>query len=97
MHVRPETKEFYDSLEKILAKKGVLNKLNIKEIKGIVYKDLVDLIATEEEVDIGRMIGKGASSEVYFGNFRFCPCAVKKIKMDLMNAKQIVSVVFWAD
>ena len=92
--MRPETKQFFEDLEAILVNRDLVNQLNVKEIKGTVFKDLDDLIAREDEIEIGRLIGKGASSEVYFGNFRFCPCAVKKIKIDLMNAKQIVRGFF---
>jgi hypothetical protein len=56
-----------------------------------VYAELDSIIAEETEVEIGRLIGKGASSEVFFGNFRFCPCAVKLVKLPIMNIKQIVS------
>jgi serine/threonine-protein kinase CTR1 len=58
-----------------------------------VYRDLDDLAAKEEEIDLGKKIGSGASSEVFYGNFKFCPCAVKKIKMTMMNAKQINFII----
>lgn len=91
MKVRPETKDFFLKLEKITKKSEELSeKIEILELKKLIYKDLDELIAEEEEVDIGRLIGKGASSEVFFGNFRFCPCAVKKINLERINSKQLV-------
>lgn len=90
--VRPETKKFYNMLEEIVQENEKLkNNIELLEIKKSIYKDLDELIADEDEIDIGRLIGKGASSEVFFGNFRFCPCAVKKINLDLINPKQLVS------
>jgi len=64
----------------------------VREIKNTVFRDLDDLVANEEEIDLGKKIGAGASSEVFYGNFKFCPCAVKKIKLGLMNSKQIVII-----
>jgi RIO-like serine/threonine protein kinase len=68
--------------------------INIQDIKNIVFRDLDDLVAKEDEIDLGKKIGAGASSEVFYGNFKFCPCAVKKIKLGMMNSKQIVSLSF---
>ena len=59
-------------------------------IKTTIYRDLDDLVAKMEDISIGKKIGTGASSDVYYGNFKYCPCAIKKINLDLMNSKQIV-------
>ena len=50
-------------------------------------------MAKEEEIDLGKKIGSGASSEVFYGNFKFCPCAVKKIKLGMMNGKQLSFII----
>jgi RIO-like serine/threonine protein kinase len=68
------------------------NDINLTDIKNVVFRDLDDLVAKEDEIDLGKKIGAGASSEVFYGNFKFCPCAVKKIKLGMMNSKQIVSI-----
>lgn len=78
-------------LETLLKEKNFDKKIDLKFLKRIVYSDLDDVIADECEVDMGRLIGKGASSEVFFGNFRFCPCAVKRVKLPILNIKQIVN------
>lgn len=70
------------------------NQVDLAEIKNIIFRDLDDLVATEDEIDFGKKIGVGASSEVYYGNFKFCPCAVKKIKLNLMNSKQLVIIFY---
>lgn len=89
--VKQETKNFFESITTIVEENERLaNKIDLIEIKKIIYKDLDELIADEDEIDIGKLIGKGASSEVFFGNFRFCPCAIKKINLELVNSKQFV-------
>lgn len=94
MNVRNNTKDFYDKFEDFVVRRGVQNDVDLSAIKNVIFRDLDDLIATEDEVDLGKRIGIGASSEVYYGNFKFCPCAVKKIKLNLMNAKQLVTYFF---
>lgn len=74
-----------------MLKRNLQNELSLAEIRNSVFRDLDDLVAKEDEIDIGKKIGAGASSEVFYGNFKFCPCAVKKIRLGMMNAKQIVS------
>lgn len=81
---------FYEKLETFLKEKGILQKMDMEQIKTIIYRDLDDLIAKIEDLNIGKKIGVGASSEVFYGNFKYCPCAIKKIKLELMNPKQIV-------
>ena len=93
LNIRNSTKTFYERLEKIIIKNNLKGEINLQDIKNIVYRDLDDLAAKEEEIDLGKKIGNGASSEVFYGNFKFCPCAVKKIKMSMMNAKQINFIV----
>lgn len=39
------------------------------------------------------MIGKGATSEVYIGQYKFTPVAIKKIKLNTLNPKQLISIV----
>ena len=74
-----------------MTKRNLQAEVNLTEIKNVVFRDLDDLVAKEDEIDLGKKIGAGASSEVFYGNFKFCPCAVKKINLDMMNSKQIVS------
>ena len=89
--VNAQTKLFYLRLESLLKEKHFDGKIDLKFLKKLVYSQFDDIIADEDEVDIGRIIGRGASSEVFFGNFRYCPCAVKKVKLSILNLKQIVS------
>lgn len=74
-----------------LQEKGIKKSLNMDQIKNTIYKDLDDLIAQMEDVTVGKKIGVGASSEVFYGNYKYCPCAIKKINLELMNSKQIVN------
>jgi hypothetical protein len=74
-------------LTKLLRKKKIEDHFDLTALKKSIYSDLYDVISDESEVDVGRLIGKGASSEVFFGNFRFCPCAVKTVKLPIMNVK----------
>jgi hypothetical protein len=90
LNVRNSTKAFYQNLENLIFEKKFQNEIDLENIKNIIYRDLDDLVASEDEVDLGKKIGAGASSEVYYGNYKFCPCAVKKIKLKLMNSKQLV-------
>lgn len=85
------TREFFSRFENFVIERNLQKKVDLADIKNTIFKDLDDLIAAEDEVELGKKIGVGASSEVYYGNFKFCPCAVKKIKLNLMNAKQLVS------
>lgn len=73
-----------------MKQKGFASKLNMDQIKTAVYRDLNDLIAEMDDLVLGMKIGSGASSEVFYGNYKYCPCAIKKINLDLMNPKQIV-------
>ena len=79
-------------MEALIVKRNMQNDINLTDIKNVVFRDLDDLVAKEDEIDLGKKIGAGASSEVFYGNFKFCPCAVKKIKLGMMNSKQIVSI-----
>lgn len=90
--MRSITREFFSRFERFVIDRNLHNKLDLADIKNSVFKDLDDLIAAEDEIELGKKIGVGASSEVYYGNFKFCPCAVKKIKLNLMNAKQLVNL-----
>lgn len=85
------TKSFYLSLENLIVEKNFQSKIDLTFLKKLIYSDLDDVIADEEDVDIGRLIGKGGSSKVYFGNFRYCPCAVKAVNLSILNIKQLVS------
>ena len=93
LKVKNSTKTFFERLEKVISRRDLQNELNMDDIKNTVFRDLDDLVAKEEEVDFGKKIGAGASSEVFYGNFKFCPCAVKKIKLSMMNAKQISFII----
>ena len=93
LKVKNSTKIFFERLEKIIVRRELQSDLNMDDIKNTVFRDLDDLVAKEEEIDFGKKIGVGASSEVFYGNFKFCPCAVKKIKLSMMNAKQISFII----
>lgn len=90
MQIKSETMQFYEQLEEIIRLKKFENDFNLTSLQNIIYQELDDLVAPFSEIDLGRLIGKGASSEVYFSSFKYCPCAVKKINLGLMNSKQIV-------
>jgi len=94
LNVRTSTISFFEALENLIFQKKFHNEIDLNNIKNIIYRDLDDLVASEDEIDLGKKIGSGASSEVYYGNYKFCPCAVKKIKLKLMNAKQLVRIFF---
>ena len=91
MNVRSTTKKFFQDIEVFLKGQEMASEMDLSSLRTIIYRDLDDLIASEEDIDFGKRIGKGASSQVYYGSYKFCPCAIKRINMDIMNAKQIVS------
>jgi len=59
-----------------------------------IKKTIVDLLSDEiidsEDIVKGELLGKGASSCVYFGSYKYCPCAIKCIKISGMTTNQIV-------
>ncbi len=50
-------------------------------------------MVTIQDIELGKSIGKGATSEVFIGQYRFCPVAVKKVKLGSLQPKQIVNIV----
>lgn len=62
-------------------------------MKKVIYQELDDLFVPTAEMDVGKMIGKGATSEVYIGQYMFGPVAIKKIRLGTLTYKQLVSIV----
>lgn len=90
IQVKPQTHQFYQRLQHLIRKKKLDHEINLSDVRDLIYRELDDLITYFEDIELGKLLGKGASSEVYFGNYKYCYCAVKKIKLSMMNSKQIV-------
>lgn len=99
--IRPETKTFCNELDKLfnrqLAMKSPTSNchkyLDYDAVKRTVMSDLDDLFVPFSDIDINRMIGKGATSSVYIGSYRFCSVAIKKIKLNTLTVKQAANIV----
>ena len=95
--VRSETKAFYFELEKQLLKKSHKsigeNNVDLGFLKRTIYNEFDELMIAYQDIELGKQIGKGATSEVSFGQYRFCPVAVKKVKITQLSPKQIMNIV----
>lgn len=98
--LRPETKLFLSEIDKILVRQST-TKSQLSENKNVdwdstkrtVATELDDLFVPFSDLELSRPIGKGATSEVFFGNYNFCPVAIKKIKLSNLGSKQIANIV----
>lgn len=83
--VRAETKAFYHEVEKQYIKKAAKGNpdtiADLNTIKRIIYNEFDELMISPSDIETGKQIGKGATSEVFIGQYRFCPVAVKKVKL----------------
>lgn len=59
----------------------------------MVYNELDEYFLPMEDVETSKLIGSGATSDVYIGQFRFCQVAVKKINLASLNQKQLINIV----
>lgn len=98
--LRPETRQFLNEVDKILIRQSS-SKSQFSESKAVDWDSTKRIIAIElddlflpfGDLEVTRPIGKGATSEVFVGNFNFCPVAIKKIKLSNLSPKQIVNIV----
>lgn len=83
-------KEFYARIEQILVNSALSDYGRNNELKSLIYKCLDDIIIDHEKVKIEERIGRGATSEVFSGNYLFSPVAVKRLKIEDYSEKQLV-------
>lgn len=68
-------------------------KNDLPVLKRMIYNELDELFVPTSEMEMGKIIGKGATSEVYIGQYMFSPVAIKKIRLGSLTHKQLVSIV----
>lgn len=96
--VSAETKLFYHEIEKLMLKKSKSSngrdwRKELPTLKKVIYNELDELFVSMEDIEISKKIGKGATAEVFIGQFRFCSVAVKKIKMTTLSCKQVMNLI----
>lgn len=88
--MKPIVKEFYSRVEQILVSNKFTDHGRSSELKSLVYKCLDEIIIDPNDVEFESSIGRGSSSEVFAGNYLYCPVAIKKIAVDEYTEKQLV-------
>lgn len=99
--LRLETKQFCNELDKILIRQSSAKSpvstdskhIDWDSIKRAVITELDEMFVPMSDIDMTRVIGKGATSSVYIGSYRFCSVAIKKIKLNSLTPKQIANIV----
>lgn len=109
MKVQPETRAFYTELERLWKKKSAkLSKgsnqtiplspqdprSDLKIVRNIIFNELDELFVPFSEIEVGKLIGKGATSEVYIGQFKFSQVAIKKVRLASLASKQLINIVY---
>lgn len=75
------------------SRSSVETKSDLLSIKKTLYNDLDDLFVSMSDIEINKLIGKGATSEVYIGQYQFCSVAIKKLKLSSLSHKQIMNIM----
>lgn len=98
--LRPETRLFINEIEKIIARQSSTKSpttesrnIDWENAKKIISTNLDDLFVPYSDIDLGRVIGKGATSEVYVGSYNFCSVAIKKMRLSSLTPKQIFNII----
>lgn len=94
LKLRKETKLLISEFEKIFNKKSLKLpdfKSELTSLKRIMSEDFDSLMKTWEDIELGKQIGKGATSEVFFGSLSFSPVAIKRVKLPTLEIKQLVN------
>jgi serine/threonine protein kinase len=109
MKVQQETRTFYTEIERLFKKKSAKlsggssqtislspqdPRSDLKTIRNIIFNELDELFVPFCELEVGKLIGKGATSEVYIGQFKFSQVAVKKVRLASLAPKQLMNIVF---
>ena len=84
-------KEFYGRVEQILVSRFSDHGRN-QNLKSLVYKCLDDVIIDPASIELGPSLGRGSSSEVLYGQYKYVAVAVKKIFLEGFNEKQLVTL-----
>lgn len=91
------SKCFLSEIEKTFQKKSLKQASTVRNglatIKRLVAGELKDMIVSFGDLELGKSIGKGATSEVHMGSYKFCPVAVKKVKLGNLSIKQLIDVL----
>lgn len=59
----------------------------------MLYNELDDLFVGLSDLEVNKQIGKGATSEVFIGQYQFCSVAIKKVKLQTLSPKQATNIV----
>lgn len=89
LQAKPIVKDFYARVEQILVSRFSDHGRN-QNLKSLVYKCLDDVIIDPASIELGPSLGRGSSSEVCYGQYKYVSVAVKKIFLEGFNEKQLV-------
>jgi hypothetical protein len=105
--VKPLVKHFYQTLMKSLESinsgpntetqnpSGTINPttLNFSDLQILVYGQLEELVISFDDLEIDELIASGGTSNVFFGSYRFCDVAIKRMSLSQMTTKEIKQVL----
>ncbi len=93
---KADTRAFYTEIEKLFQKKSGKNadiKSDLTSLKRVLYNELDDLFIGLSDIEVNKLIGKGATSEVFIGQYQFCSVAIKKVKLQSLSPKQAINII----
>lgn len=92
INVKSHIKDFYMKIVSITDNNinNLSKSLNKNELRNLIYTNFEDLIFTIDEFQLDEQIGKGSTSNVFKGIFRFTDVAFKKINVSLYTPKQLI-------
>lgn len=105
--VKPLVKHFHQTLMKSLESintgpnserqnpSGTINPttLNFSDLQILVYGQLEELVISFDDLEIDELIAAGGTSNVFFGSYRFCDVAIKRMSLSQMTTKEVKQVL----
>jgi hypothetical protein len=88
-NVRPHVRDFYNKILSVVEGGQLVDKVNVGDLRALIYGQLEDLVIPYEELEFEGLVGSGSTSKVYKGCFRFCDVAFKQINISLCSGKQL--------